>query len=302
MRFFALVFLRLKRFLSWFLSLFQQRAFCCLIFNRTLRRTSMYVHVARGPTNKFKSHGQSYEGGNQRWSKQQQPHNEPHSELSCGFGHLGRCSRNCCLLYLSLGCLFFSLVRCSHWILFLACFKACGFLCCALAKNKGWHHPKADEAPNVDNEFGELTWILHKGAKTECERVEGGTIDFPCSRNATNILCVRLRCLLIPSLSPTCYSFASPFLAINSLHKFRQCCIIKKLNSFFLYLSLSFFFECNLGVLTLNLSGNFLRAWCAALSLELRRGRRELNGPKNIFAKRFAAVLSACILLKEVTL
>lgn len=86
-------------------------------------------------------------------------------------------------------------------------------------------------------------------------------------RNKHFVCAIKVPPLLIPSpLSPTCYSFASPFLAINSLHKFRLCCIIKKLNSFFLYLSLSlsFFFECNLGVLTLNLSGNFLRAWCAA--------------------------------------
>lgn len=127
------------------------------------------------------------------------------------------------------------------------------------------------------------------------------------ARNKHFVCAIKVPPLLIPSpLSPTCYSFASPFLAINSLHKFRLCCIIKKLNSFFLYLSLSFFFECNLDFFNLELEwklfARLMRSRFAALSLELRRGRRELNGPKNIFAKRFAAVLSACILLKEVTL
>lgn len=311
MRLFALVFLRLKRFLSWFLSSFRQRAFCCLIFNRTLRRTSMYVHVARGPTNKFKSHGQSYEGGNQRWSQQQQqPHNEPHRELSCGFGHLGRCSRNCCLLYLSLGCLFFSLVRCSHWILFLACFKACGFLCCALAKNKGWHHPKADAEHQMStmNLESSLEFCTRGRRRRGSKRGWKGPTSTSPARNKHFVCAIKVPLLLIPSpLSPTCYSFASPFLAINSLHKFRLCCIIKKLNSFFLYLSLSLFlFWMQFGCFNLELEwklfARLMRSRLAALSLELRRGRRELNGPKNIFAKRFAAVLSACILLKEVTL
>lgn len=127
-------------------------------------------------------------------------------------------------------------------------------------------------------------------------------------RNKHFVCAIKVPPLLIPSpLSPTCYSFASPFLAINSLHKFRLCCIIKKLNSFFFYLSLSLSFLNAIWVffnleLEWKLFARLMRSRLAALSLELRRGRRELNGPKNIFAKRFAAVLSACILLKEVTL
>lgn len=96
---------------------------------------------------------------------------------------------------------------------------------------------------------------------------KGAPSTSPARKRNKHFVCeIKVPLLLNPSpLSPTCYSFASPFLAINSLHKFLLCCIIKKLNSFFFCISLSLSFLNAIWVfLTLNLSGNFLRAWCAA--------------------------------------
>lgn len=272
MRLFALVFLRLKRFLSWFLSSFRQRAFCSPIFNRTLRRTSMYVHVARGPTNKFKSHGQSYEGG---VTKGGQNNNNNHTT-----NHIANC-----LVVLAIWEDALVIVVCYTWV--LAAFSF--LLSAALIEYYFWHvlrlaafcvvpwpKIKADiiQKQTRSTKCRQWIWRAHLNFAQGGEDGEGVREGLLAKRNKHFLCAIKVPLLLIPSpLSPTCYSFASPFLAINSLHKFRLCCIIKKLNSFFLYLSLSFFFECNLDFFNLELEwklfARLMRSRLAALSLEL---------------------------------
>lgn len=197
MRLFALVFLRLKRFLCWFLSSFRQRAFCCLIFNRTLRRTSMYVHVARGPTNKFKSHGQSYEGGVTKGGQNNNNHTTNHIAN--------------CLVVLAIWEDALVIVVCYTWV--LAAFSF--LLSAALIEYYFWHvlrlaafcvvpwpKIKADiiQKQTRSTKCRQWIWRAHLNFAQGGEDGEGvreggrGHRRLPLLANATNILCVRLRC------------------------------------------------------------------------------------------------------------
>lgn len=208
MRLFALVFLRLKRFLCWFLSFDSAALFLFPDFQQNFTTTSTYmlcICCTRG--NKQVQEpwatlwGWVTKGGHNK-QQQQQPHTSIANCLVVLAIWEDALVIVVCYTWVLAA---FSLVRCSHWILFLACFKACGFLCCALAKNKGWHHPKQTKHQIFDNEFGELTWILQRG-QTESKRVErkrGLSTSHVRKRNKHFVCAIKVPLLLPSPPSPS---------------------------------------------------------------------------------------------------
>lgn len=179
---FDLVFMRLKTFLCWFLSLFRQRLLSD--FQQNFTTTSMYIYVIymlhAGQQTSSRAMGKVM--GGRGLPKVVTTSNNKHTSIANCLVVLAIWEDALVIVVCYTWVLAaFSLVLCSHWILFLACFKACGFLWCALAKNKSWHHPKQTKHQMSTMNL-ESSLEFCKGGRQRVRVEEEGTVDFPCSQ------------------------------------------------------------------------------------------------------------------------